>query len=90
MEEKDNGAALWNLSADTGATVQAERDWEMFADTLPDGIVLLKTEGYRIHRRGQLYAAEAPVREKTGLVFLPYFAWANRGENEMSVWVREN
>jgi DUF1680 family protein len=90
MEEKDNGAALWNLSADTGATVQAERDREMFADTLPDGIVLLKTEGYRIHRRGQLYAAEAPVREKTGLVFLPYFAWANRGENEMSVWVREN
>jgi DUF1680 family protein len=25
-----------------------------------------------------------------GLTFIPYHAWANRGENEMSVWVREN
>ena len=90
MEEKDNGSALWNLSADTGAPVWAERDREIFADTLPDGIVLLKARGYRTHRRGHLYSADAPVREKTGLVFLPYFAWANRGENEMSVWVRQS
>ena len=89
MEEKDNGSALWNLSADTEAPVREERDRELFADTLPDGLVLLKTVGYRTHRRGQLYSTEAPAREKTGLVFLPYFAWANRGENEMEVWVRQ-
>ena len=23
------------------------------------------------------------------LTFIPYYAWANRGENEMQVWIRE-
>ncbi|MGN0396485.1 MAG: hypothetical protein ACI4EL_00455 [Candidatus Fimimorpha sp.] len=26
--------------------------------------------------------------EDTKLTLIPYFAWANRGENEMVVWLR--
>ncbi|MDE7261093.1 MAG: glycoside hydrolase family 127 protein [Oscillospiraceae bacterium] len=29
-----------------------------------------------------------PVQRKTSLKFIPYFAWANRGEGEMRVWLR--
>lgn len=35
----------------------------------------------------QLYTTyQAPVYEPAELVLIPYFAWANRGENEMAVW----
>ena len=29
-----------------------------------------------------------PKTEPVSLRFIPYYAWANRGENEMTVWVR--
>ena len=29
-----------------------------------------------------------PLYEETEVTLIPYFAWANRGENEMSVWIR--
>ena len=32
---------------------------------------------------------EQPVYEDVTLKFIPYFAWANRGENEMMVWVNQ-
>ena len=36
-----------------------------------------------------LYAVYAPVkREPATATLIPYFAWANRGENEMTVWLR--
>ena len=36
-----------------------------------------------------LYTAYAPVkREPVTATLIPYFAWANRGENEMIVWLR--
>ena len=32
---------------------------------------------------------DAPVkREPATATLIPYFAWANRGENEMTVWLR--
>lgn len=39
---------------------------------------------------GRLYSHEPlPEHTETHVKFIPYYAWANRGENEMSVWVRE-
>ena len=36
-----------------------------------------------------IYAADQkPEYEETTLHLIPYYAWANRGENEMSVWLR--
>ena len=50
---------------------------------LPHGTGLLSggqpgAGGYRAYR--------PPVYEERPLVMIPYFAWANRGENEMAVW----
>ncbi|MDE7262450.1 MAG: hypothetical protein K2N78_10415, partial [Oscillospiraceae bacterium] len=36
-----------------------------------------------------LYLDYAPVKaHPVTLKFIPYYAWANRGEGEMQVWVR--
>jgi DUF1680 family protein len=51
----------------------------------------LRAPGLRIPLTdGPLYRdtpAASPVPAE--LTFIPYFAWANRGEGEMCVWVRE-
>ena len=31
-----------------------------------------------------------PVKEKALLRAIPYYAWANRGMNEMQVWIRQD
>ena len=37
--------------------------------------------------QNRLYAAyQAPLYEPAELLMIPYFAWANRGENDMAVW----
>ena len=36
-----------------------------------------------------LYTEYRPMKEtKTELTLVPYYAWNNRGEGEMSVWIR--
>ncbi|MCW0416087.1 hypothetical protein NB689_001841 [Xanthomonas sacchari] len=56
--------------------------------------MLLQATGERLH--GDVDAAAAPLyqydappptRQPQPLTFVPYFAWANRGEGEMRVWV---
>ena len=38
---------------------------------------------------GMLYREYAPLKTNpVVLIFIPCFAWANRGEEEMRVWVR--
>ena len=52
---------------------------------------ILKVPGKRIITDGteELYHDYAPVEESdVTLTFVPYYAWNNRGEGEMSVWVR--
>lgn len=53
---------------------------------------VLKVPGFRQEPSAEgaaLYGAYAPAREaETTLNFVPYYAWNNRGEGEMSVWVR--
>ena len=53
------------------------------------GNVLLKIEGYRMVGSDALYSEEPPVKEKAQLTAIPYYAWANRGENQMRVWMQE-
>ena len=33
--------------------------------------------------------AEADTEIPAKLKFIPYYVWANRGENEMTVWVKK-
>ena len=49
-----------------------------------------RREPMRLEGQG-LYHVAGKVRERrVPLHFIPYFAWANRGENEMQVWTRES
>ncbi|MBR1686594.1 MAG: glycoside hydrolase family 127 protein [Clostridia bacterium] len=87
LEEKDNGDSLHMLRIDA-ADPAFEVTWENIgALRLPR----VTANGFRRceKRQKSLYSAyEAPVEERVRLTFVPYFAWGNRAEGEMSVWVR--
>lgn len=53
------------------------------------GNVLLEIDGYRMVSGPELYSEKPPVKEHAKLTAIPYYAWANRGENQMRVWIQE-
>jgi DUF1680 family protein len=76
LEEADNGPDLHRLILKRGTTFTQ------------DGESLL-AEGYREKDDPQLYAPwQESDPESVTLRFIPYYRWANRGENEMCVYVR--
>lgn len=85
-EEKDNGPDLHMLMLPKSAAARYSEVTD-FA-----GIDGIDVSGYRgeILKDAPLYSKEANRRkEKTNIHFIPYYAWANRGENEMRVWINE-
>ncbi|MCM1183350.1 MAG: glycoside hydrolase family 127 protein [Roseburia sp.] len=87
LEEADNGADLHLLS------VNSESAFSVVTEELCGlRVNKIRAEGTRRVREkadAALYRPLRPaVREKTTLTYIPYFAWANRGENEMQVWTR--
>ena len=89
MEEADNGKELHLLRADTGRLREIKVE---HSDEMGHEMRILQIPGYRQEPWGEaagLYAEAAPVKEQeAALTFIPYYAWNNRGEGEMSVWVR--
>lgn len=75
-EGVDNGGLLRGLALpeERGSM---ERQGEYLFFTLP---------AERIRTGGELYSFHPPVRERTTLKLIPYFLWANRGENDMQIW----
>ena len=53
------------------------------------GNTLLKMEGSRMVGGEELYSEKPPVKERATLTAIPYYAWANRGETQMRVWMLE-
>ncbi len=52
------------------------------------GVGTITADGQRVEsNNNQLYSTTKPVIKPAKLKFVPYYAWANRGENEMRVWV---
>jgi uncharacterized protein len=55
-------------------------------------VIVLKGKGVRTvtaNANGSPYLPkEALQTEEVTLRFIPYYAWANRGEGEMAVWLR--
>ena len=55
-------------------------------------------KGYRVSEKepeertesGLYRSAEPERREEVLLRYIPYYMWANRGENEMQVWTRRS
>ena len=84
-EEADNGADLHLLTVD-GESIAVEKD-----DRFGHETVRLIVSGSRAEasQGSQLYRpAQKPVTHKTTITLIPYYAWANRGLGEMSVWLR--
>jgi DUF1680 family protein len=89
LEEADNGGDLHllRLPPDTIFEVRDEPG-------LLGGIKTIHCKAFRRSKafaEGQLYAPAGQKTEwtETHLTLIPYFAWANRGLGEMTVWIRE-
>jgi DUF1680 family protein len=52
-------------------------------------MVLIELKGIRMHGSKALYTEETPIAEHVKIKAIPYFAWGNRGLNQMRVWVLE-
>lgn len=86
LEEKDNGPEIYNLRLPENTKIEKE-----FQSELLGGIIELRAEGIREENIDEedLYSIYKKKKESQMLKFIPYYAWANRGENEMMVWIRE-
>ena len=60
-----------------------------FDETLLSGVVTLQVDAVRRKDDGDLYSTTPPVEEDCIATAIPYYAWANRGENQMRVWMDE-
>lgn len=87
LEQADNGPDLHLCSIDSS---RAEAAKAVPMEIGGRGMTVLEVPGMReAPEEGPLYQSYAPVKtEPVTLKFIPYFAWANRGEGEMRVWVR--
>ena len=87
MEEADNGRELHRilLPRDSAFT-------EEYRPELLGGVTVLRCMGRAEEgERERLYTTRPPeLGEKRELLWIPYYAWANRNEGEMLVWVRDS
>ncbi len=87
LEEKDNGKALYRLRLDPKSSPEVSDFTEL---DIP-GMKKIVLDGERLagDPEGELYMeyTAASEKEKAKLTFVPYYAWNNRGEGEMSVFV---
>ena len=86
-EEADNGKDLHLLRVKDLDPVRVRMETD---DTFGHPTVRLLVDARRmIPQQGGLYrAASAPTEENAVIALVPYYAWANRGEGEMRVWLR--
>lgn len=85
FEGTDNGEEIQSLRIPRELHAKAYR----CEDGILKGNVLLKIPGYRMCTGDALYSEERPRKEETVMTAIPYYAWANRGENQMRVWMLE-
>ena len=84
VEEADHGPQLATLGVKRSAALTA--DYE--ADTW-GGVVTLNGMAEREIAGDTLYAEHPAPREVVPLRAIPYAWWANRGEGEMRIWIRD-
>lgn len=88
MEEADNGPNLHQV------LLQRQPDYQIqFEPEVLGGLQTISAPANRLESSewgDHLYMASAETRlEEVVAKFIPYYAWANRGRGEMSVWVKE-
>ncbi|MCQ3895757.1 glycoside hydrolase family 127 protein [Klebsiella quasipneumoniae] len=90
LEQADNGEALHNLLLPRDARFTVFEGKGLFAHKM-----LIQAPGYRKHAENadaqKLWSYDHPLAtpHSQTLTFIPWFSWANRGEDEMRIWVRE-
>jgi DUF1680 family protein len=86
LEEVDNGKGLQRIFLPRDAKLKAVEKLDKLC-----GIVEIQTEGLRLSSEiEELYTTQPNDKfEKISLTYIPYYTWANRGENEMTVWVND-
>lgn len=88
LEQVDNGSQLHNLIIDQDSTFSVEHKPDLL-----NGISVITVSGKREidDWNDVLYKANSPLtRQSAKLTFIPYYAWANRKQGEMLVWIRIN
>lgn len=85
VEEVDNGPELGALRLTKTGALHTRFDPE-----LGGGAVRIEAAGERLQPVSDaLYSPAEPHHEPTTIRAVPYAYWANRGEGEMRVWLRE-
>ncbi len=87
LEETDNGKELHCLSLPKEEELRYE-----FREALFGGTGVIRAQGVRVSSEGSALYTDDPGTFKykpQELTFIPYYTWANRGENEMRVWISE-
>lgn len=84
LEEVDNGANLGSLRLPQDSPIH-----EKFEEELLGGIVKLSAEGYRLTGPSDLYSSEPLAKVPQRITAIPYYAWCNRAQGEMRVWIYE-
>ena len=85
LEEIDNGAGLQGISLPVESQL-----YESYEADLLGGVVTVYADAFKaISCEGKLYDYNKPAEMKVRIKAIPYYTWANRGEGEMLVWIRE-
>jgi len=87
LEEIDNSGRLAELALaeDPAFTVRYEEE-------LLNGVVVIEGKAYRTaggRWNGELYGDLDFAKDPVTIRAIPYYAWNNRGEGEMIVWIRQ-
>ena len=88
LEEVDNGKELHLLEVNPDGKYEI-KDSEICGNP----VKVVEMDGFRVvdtaKKDGELYHVyKRKEKEAVELKFVPYYTWANRGENEMEVWIR--
>ncbi len=81
----DNNGEVIGLSLKNHGKIRiGEYEKELLEGTVP-----IYAEGFRTIGSESLYSYNEPVKKPCTVTFVPYYAWGNRGENQMRVWIPE-
>ena len=85
IEGVDNGRDLSCLRLPRDSDIRALD----YNTSLLGGVTALEAAAIRQQPTRALYQSEPPKETPVTLRAIPYYAWSNRGENEMRVFIRE-
>ncbi len=81
LEEKDNGKVLRDVVLDSSSEIEETQS------DLTD-VPVVKMKAYRRKAQNKLYYKKTDDMDEFTATLIPYYAFANRGENEMLVWMQ--